>query len=114
MRARRLSGNSVAWGLLWLLVTLGVLILWPTAARAAETETLPPAVSVPLQSADDVFSRERPSPVKPSRQSPLQVKPYRVLDPDALRQWREFLRDHPDALQPAPGFVEDGPNPRRP
>ena len=113
MRGRAFSGKAIVWGVVWLVLVLGVLATSPSA-RADEPQTLPPAVSVPLHSADDVFSRERSSPATPRRGAPVVVKPYRVPDPEALRQWRELLRDHPDALPPAPGFVEDGPPQPRP
>ena len=78
--------------------------------RAQQVEVHPPAISVPLHSADDAHAREQARPER-RRPRPVQVKPYRTPDPDGLRQSRELLQQFPHALPPAPGFVEDRPRP---
>jgi len=37
----------------------------------------------------------------------VEQKPVRVPDPVGLQQWKEHLKQSPEALPPAPGFVED-------
>lgn len=80
-------------------------------ARAQQVEVLPPAFSVPLHSVDDGSVREQRARPVPSRKRPVQVKPYRTLDPTGLEQRREYVRQHPEAVAPTMGFVGDGAAP---
>jgi hypothetical protein len=94
--------RAFAW-LIGVLVILGSSIV----VLAQEGKTLPPAHSILPHSTVDISTL----PVIPRgtgpRTGPTEVRPFRVPDPARLRQWKDHLEQSPQALPPAPGFVED-------
>jgi len=80
-----------------------------TGVLAQETKTLPPAQSLPAHSEVDVLSLPPMSLRVGPKQMPTEVKPYRVPDPQRLKQWKDDLEQSPGVVPPAPGFVEDRP-----
>lgn len=105
---RRLVGTVARWGLIGLLVALAV-SMRATLGLAQEKGAVPGAQVVPRHSTTDISTLpQAPPSVKPEK-TPSEVKPFLVPDPERLRQWKEFLKNNPGALCPAPGFVEDKP-----
>ncbi len=89
--------------LVWLSPVL-VVLADPTALLAQESETLPPAEAVPLDSQVDVSTLPPPPPAR--ERMPARVKPFRVPDPQGLQGEKDGLQV-PGVLPPAPGFIED-------
>lgn len=104
MVKRILANTSFRLSLVWLAIVLAVLA-HSAILLAQDTKTLPPAESVPLDSAVDVSTLPPPSSAREGR--PAKVKPFRVPDPTALREGKDVLQQVPGALPPAPGFIED-------
>jgi len=89
-----------------LIIVLGALGPAPTLL-AQETEVLPPAESASPHSTVDVLTLPRAGRAPTQGTKRLEQKPVRVPDPEGLQQWKEHLEQSPEALPPAPGFVED-------
>src|SRR5262245_29257582 len=92
----------------WALLSLigAFLILGFARDGYAQERQVPPAFSQsPVHSTVDVS--KLPMPRSPATTG-VEVKPLRTRDPQELERWKESIRQSPDALPPAPGFVRDG------
>ena len=87
------------------LIALGVwaatLFGAPNALQAEERVVLPPAQSIEPHATVDVRAL---APALPSAQRPtertVQVKPFLVPNPDALRQWKDAVEQFPNLVRP--------------
>ena len=81
----------------WAVVLFGS----PIAVQAQERVVLPPAQSIEPHSMVDVRAL---APTLPSAQrtpeKTVQVKPFRVPNPEALRQWKDAVERFPNLVRP--------------
>ena len=75
-------------------------ILPPTTVQADTAIDI-----VPLQSTVDVSNLPSPSPSTALLETT--TKPFLTPDPDALRNWKELLRQVPGVVPPTPMMVDD-------
>jgi len=88
------------------IIAIGVLA-FPGALLAEETRLLAPAFTVPLDSRVEVRALPPPSVSGLPGDAPTRIRPRLVPDPDALREWKEHLRQVPGAVAPAPDTIAD-------
>ena len=91
--------------LAWLIGFL--VILGSSIVVLAQEKTLPAAQSIRPHSTVDVSTLSPPPRGTGPGTEPTEIRPLRVADPVGLRQWKEHLEQSPQAVPPAPGFVED-------
>jgi hypothetical protein len=102
----RMMTRAVESSLACLIIVLGALGPAPTLL-AQETQVVPPAESASPHSTVDVLTLPPAGRAPTQGMKRLEQKPVHVPDPEGLQQWKERLKQSPEVLPPAPGFVED-------
>ncbi len=79
-----------------------IAIAYSPFVLAQDIQTVAPTLLAPDSSTGDISTPPSPSPSAPVGRPVLNVKPFLTPDPEGLRQWKQFLRENPDALPTEP------------